>query len=261
MPTSRATGFTSYMLRALYLTVAICALFPLFILCYISSDAFQSLLIHMHFVNFPFPFLTDFTQPTRPQWLSPALPCAAYIHTTSNYTSAATHHTSAAPRPPLAGWLLSPASRCPPTSTLSTHSPPTVDTADKRCADTAPFSRPMLYLHGNAENRAYRPTHDRYNFFTAFPLCADVFVFDYTGFGENAGWPTQRALVEDAHRMLDTVNRWAGVEPSRVIVFGHSLGSAVGVQLLSAVTRGNDTRFSAQQPAGLIVEGAFTNVC
>ena len=254
MPTSsRSTSFTSYMLRALYLTVAICALFPLFILCYVSSAAFQSLLIHMHFVNFPFPFLTDFTKSTEPQWLSPALPCAAYIHTASNYSSAST------PRSQLAGWLLSPASRCPSTSSLSTHLPASA-ASDTRCSSAAPFVHPILYLHGNAENRAYRPSHDRYNFFTAFPLCADVFVFDYSGFGENSGWPTQQLIVEDAHVMLDSVNHWPGVDPSAVIVFGHSLGSAVAVQLLSSITRGNSTRYSGHRPAGLIVEGAFTNV-
>ena len=254
MSTRGSSSFTSYMLRALYLTAAICALFPLFILCYIASDAFQSLLIHMHFVNFPFPFLTDFTQPTEPQWLSPPLPCAAYIHTTSNYTA---HPTTT--RPQLAGWLLSPASRCPATSTVSAHLSTSVP-PDRRCASVSAFSRPFLYLHGNAENRAYRPTHDRYNFLTAPPLCADVFVFDYTGFGENVGWPSQHRLVEDAHRMLDTVNHWPAVEAGSVIVFGHSLGSAVAVQLISAVTRGNDTSFKAKPPAGLIVEGAFTNV-
>ena len=255
MSTSRSPGFASYMLRALYLTVALCALLPLFLLCYVSSSAFQSLLIHMHFVNFPFPFLTDFTAPTSPQWLSPALPCAAYIHTTSNYTTSASHPANTAPRPPLAGWLLSPASRCPLTSTLSATPP----SADRRCAGLPAFHRPLLYLHGNAENRAYKPTHDRYNFFTAFPLCADVFVFDYGGFGENSGWPTQQSLVDDAHRMLDTVNRWQGVEPARVIAFGHSLGSAVAVQLLGSIT-GNDTRWKAPTPAALLLEGAFTNV-
>ena len=243
------------MLRALYLTAALCALFPLFVLCYVSSSAFQSLLIHMHFVNFPFPLVTDFTRPTEPQWLSPALPCAAYIRTASNYTD----DSSAPQRPQLAGWLISPASRCPAGSTLSTHPPPHASVSGS-CAGLAAFSRPLLYLHGNAENRAYGPTHDRYNFFTAFPLCTDVFVFDYAGFGENSGWPTQRSTVDDAHRMLDTVNHWPGVDPSAVVVFGHSLGSAVGVQLLSSITRGNDSRFSAQPPAALVVEGAFTNV-
>ena len=255
MPTRPFPSFTSYMLRALYVTAGLCALFPLFVICYLASDAFQSLLIHMHFVNFPFPFLTDFTKPTEPQWLSPALPCAAHIHTTPDHT----HTPSAQPCPPLAGWLISPASRCPATSTLSTHLS-TSTVTDRRCAAVAAFSRPVLYLHGNAENRAYRPTHDRYHFLTAFPLCADVFVFDYTGFGENSGWPTQEIVVEDAHRMLHTVNHWPDVQPPTVIVFGHSLGSAVAVQLLGAITRANSTRLSAQPPAGLIVEGAFTNV-
>lgn len=59
----------------------------------------------------------------------------------------------------------------------------------------------------------------------------NVFAFDYRGFGRTAGVPTESGLYEDglaAYRYLTTV---LGVPPSRVILAGRSLGSAVAVEL------------------------------
>ena len=225
-----------------YLFLLSVLLLPLFLLVFALSPTFQSLLVHMHWVNFPFPFLTDFTQPMKSQWLSKALPCASYIHTANTSTSS----------PSLGGWLVSPASRCPP--------PPSSPTphSDVRCASLPPFRHPLLYLHGNAENRAYYFSHQRLHFLTAFPLCADVFVFDYRGFAENSGFPTQEGLEEDARAMLSTLEGWEGggvIRAEDVIVYGHSLGSAVALHLMDW-----RIRQGLPYPQSVILEGAFTSV-
>ena len=254
--------FTSLLLRALYLTLLLSLLLPLFLVAFIHSPTLQSLLVHMHWVNFPFPFLTDFTQPTKAQLLTRALPCADYIRTT---TAQSSFNSSSSTAPTLSGWLVSPHCRCS-SSSSSSPSPSSHGPVDGRCCSSlSPFAHPVLYLHGNAENRAYHHSHDRFAFLTAFPLCADVFVFDYRGFADNAGFPTQEGLEEDARAMISTVEGWntrtdsstntTGIRTDDIVVYGHSLGSAVAIHLLhSLMQEGRPT------PRALIVEGAFTNV-
>lgn len=230
-------SFTSLLLRAFYLTLLFASLLPLFLIVFCSSPTVQSWLIHMHWVNFPFPFLIDFHQPTKAQFFTNALACASYITTNSST--------------PLSGWLISPPSRCPSSPSIPPSSPP-----DQRCSSVPPFTHPVLYLHGNAENRAYRPSHARFTFLTAFPLCSDVFVFDYTGFADNPGSPTQAGLEEDARAMLNTVVGWdEAITPQSVTVYGHSLGSAVAIHLLHHLIA-----HGRPHPHSLIVEGAFTSV-
>ncbi len=63
----------------------------------------------------------------------------------------------------------------------------------------------------------------------------NVLALDYRGFGRTAGVPTEAGLYEDglaAYRYLTTTLR---VPPSRVILAGRSLGSAVAVELATRV--------------------------
>lgn len=63
----------------------------------------------------------------------------------------------------------------------------------------------------------------------------NVLAFDYRGFGRTGGIPTESGLYDDAmaaYRYLTTVRR---VAPSRVILAGRSLGSAVAVELATRV--------------------------
>lgn len=63
----------------------------------------------------------------------------------------------------------------------------------------------------------------------------NVFAFDYRGFGRNRGRPSEAGVYEDAlaaYRHLVEIRR---VPPSRVILAGRSLGSAVAVELSTRV--------------------------
>lgn len=62
-------------------------------------------------------------------------------------------------------------------------------------------------------------------------LGADVFIFDYRGFGKSDGSPTEAGLYRDsraAYRWLTEVRK---VEPGRIVFIGESLGCAVAVEL------------------------------
>jgi fermentation-respiration switch protein FrsA (DUF1100 family) len=111
-------------------------------------------------------------------------------------------------------------------------------------ADTA---RWILVLHGNAGNLASpgRPEHDR----QLLRLGLGVLALDYRGYGESDGTPSEAGLYTDARSAYDYLREVRGIPAERIILYGHSLGSAVAIELATRVPS-----------AGLIVEGAFTSV-
>jgi fermentation-respiration switch protein FrsA (DUF1100 family) len=105
----------------------------------------------------------------------------------------------------------------------------------------------LLMCHGNGGNisDAGRPAH--YAGLRALGL--NLLAFDYRGYGESGGRPTEDGLYRDAeaaYRYLREVRR---VPPQRIVLFGHSLGSAVAVELATRVPA-----------AGLVLDGALSSV-
>ncbi len=75
----------------------------------------------------------------------------------------------------------------------------------------------------------------------------NVFAFDYRGFGESEGSPSEAGLYRDAEAAYRYLTDSLGVPREHIVIYGHSLGSGVATHLASRVSA-----------AGLIVEGAFT---
>lgn len=106
----------------------------------------------------------------------------------------------------------------------------------------------MLYLHGarwdvRSSASRMRRMHD---------LGFAVLGVDYRGFGQStAENPTESRAVEDARHAWD----WLALQHPGVprYVYGHSLGSAIAVRLAG------ETK-PAEQPAGVILEGAFPSI-
>jgi uncharacterized protein len=105
----------------------------------------------------------------------------------------------------------------------------------------------LLVCHGNAGNLSQfdRPAH----YAALRQLGLSLFAFDYRGYGESGGMPSEHGLYRDADAAYRYLREEHGVPPERIIVFGHSLGSAVAIDLASRV-----------QTAGLIVEGGLVSV-
>lgn len=57
---------------------------------------------------------------------------------------------------------------------------------------------------------------------------------DYRGYGASAGAPSEKALVADALAWFDLAATLPGVDRTRILAFGRSLGSGVAVQLAAA---------------------------
>ncbi len=100
----------------------------------------------------------------------------------------------------------------------------------------------VLYLHGNASS--LWGLRERMRALGA--TGRGVLVVAYRGYSGSTGSPTEEGLRHDAR----TAYEWArnGYEPSRIVLYGESLGSAVAVRL------------ATERPVGgVILDGAFTS--
>ncbi|KAF6152361.1 hypothetical protein GIB67_006015 [Kingdonia uniflora] len=70
-------------------------------------------------------------------------------------------------------------------------------------------------------------------------------------YGESDGSPSQHGITKDAQAALDHLAQRTDIDASRIIVFGRSLGGAVG----AVVTRNNPDKVAA-----LILENTFTSI-
>ena len=89
--------------------------------------------------------------------------------------------------------------------------------------------RTILHCHGNAENIAQVGVFTSKQF--SHVLQANVFSFDYRGFGKSEGSPHEAGLQKDADAALAWVCERDQVKPSDVIIVGHSLGGALACYL------------------------------
>lgn len=105
----------------------------------------------------------------------------------------------------------------------------------------------LLICHGNGGNlsEAGRPEH--YARLRALGL--NLLAFDYRGYGESGGAPSEEGLYRDADAAYRYLREVRGLPPGRIVLFGHSLGSAVAIELA--------TRVAA---AGLVLDGALVSV-
>lgn len=105
----------------------------------------------------------------------------------------------------------------------------------------------LLVCHGNAGNISDLGRAAHYAGLRQLGL--SLLAFDYRGYGESGGRPGEQGLYRDADAAYRYLRETRGVAAARIVVFGHSLGSAVAIDLVSRAPS-----------AGLIVEGAPTSV-
>lgn len=83
----------------------------------------------------------------------------------------------------------------------------------------------ILFLHGNAENIS---THFR----SVAWLPAEgynVLALDYRGYGASEGFPTLAGMQLDIDAAMRSLLVHKGVDPSRIVIFGQSLGGALAI--------------------------------
>ncbi len=103
----------------------------------------------------------------------------------------------------------------------------------------------LLFCHGNGGNMS-----DRLLSIKLFhDLRLSVLIFDYRGYGESEGSPSEAGTYRDAQAAWDYLVETRKVSPGKIIVFGRSLGGAVAAHLAKD-----------NKPRALILESTFTSV-
>ena len=102
-----------------------------------------------------------------------------------------------------------------------------------------------IVFNGNAGHRGFRA-----------PLAAMLadagiatLLFDYRGYGENDGVPSEEGLAEDARAAFRYVTSRTDIARNRLLYFGESLGAAVAVRLATE-----------HPPGALILRSPFTSL-
>ena len=122
-----------------------------------------------------------------------------------------------------------------------------------------PAARPdapaVLYFHGSRWNLTGQLSRIRQLHEFGFSVLA----IDYRGFGKSAGGvPSEDSVYEDARAAWQ---RFAELVPDahRRVIYGHSLGGAVAVDLAASLDQANGAK-GEEAARGLIVESSFTTL-
>jgi pimeloyl-ACP methyl ester carboxylesterase len=83
----------------------------------------------------------------------------------------------------------------------------------------------VLYYGGNAEEVSWQARE------AGWPADWSLALVNYRGYGGSEGKPSERSLFADALVALDALAGRPDVDPSRIVLFGRSLGSAVAVHV------------------------------
>ena len=115
----------------------------------------------------------------------------------------------------------------------------------------------VLYLHGSRWNL----TGQLFRIRQLHELGMSVLAVDYRGFGKSAGETSEKTVYEDARTAWDKLVLLQP-DPQRRLIYGHSLGGAIAVDLAARLSEESKEAAKEAAPAarGLIVESSFTTL-
>ena len=103
----------------------------------------------------------------------------------------------------------------------------------------------ILFSHGNSGNLTIRHHLTKLMLRSGY----SVFVYDYQGFGRSSGKPTIHGICSDGEAAYDYLVNERGVNPSKIVLYGESLGCSVASYL------------STVRPCqGLILQSGFSSL-
>ena len=115
-----------------------------------------------------------------------------------------------------------------------------IPSANPNTADT------LLWFHGNAGNISHRLDN---LLLLSRRLDTNILIFDYRGYGNSHGKPSERGLYADGEAALAYLRARGDIDMTRLTLFGRSLGCAVAADL------------AARHPVkAVILESPFTSI-
>jgi fermentation-respiration switch protein FrsA (DUF1100 family) len=102
----------------------------------------------------------------------------------------------------------------------------------------------LIFAHGNAGNISDRLLKVRF----FYNLGLNVFIFDYRGYGNSEGKPTENGIYLDAQAAYDYLQSRGDLNMKNIVAYGASLGGVVAIDL------------ATHRPiAALVVESTITS--
>ena len=102
----------------------------------------------------------------------------------------------------------------------------------------------VLYCHGNAGNISGRLETIQ----LLHSLGLNVFIFDYRGYGQSEGTPSEQGTYRDAAAAWNYLRAGRNIKAEDIIIMGRSLGGSIAAWL-----------GARKSPAALMVESTFTS--
>ncbi|MBI5556557.1 MAG: alpha/beta hydrolase [Deltaproteobacteria bacterium] len=102
----------------------------------------------------------------------------------------------------------------------------------------------ILFCHGNGGNIS----HCLETIAIFHRLGYSTFIFDYRGYGESEGTPSETGTYLDVQGAWNYLVKQENIQPARIILHGRSLGGAIAAWLCSR-----------EKPRACIIESAFTS--
>lgn len=106
-------------------------------------------------------------------------------------------------------------------------------------------TKTILFCHGNAGDMGDRI----WSLQTFNKLGFNTLIFDYRGYGESSGEPTEQGTYLDVLACWDCLVNERGVRPKNIVVFGRSLGGAIASRMAANAN-----------PGALVLESVFSSV-
>mmetsp|Transcript_3744 Transcript_3744/g.5805 ORF Transcript_3744/g.5805 Transcript_3744/m.5805 type:complete len:450 (-) Transcript_3744:65-1414(-) len=227
----------------LYVTLCTAAMFSTF---------FQSAILYMNILNFPFGPLTNLNR--------------FGLSDGRNIELAAADGTT------IRGWHILPPGRIARLGASITSHKEREEYFDSQLKEAEVI---VVYFHGNAGNRAL-PRRISLLHRLASQLSSHVITIDYRGFGDSAGWPSEGGTALDARAVWEWIERkitmgeggenecesgFLATTP-RIFLYGQSLGSAIATELAHSLNsrESHECGVGSLLPAGLILNSAFVSV-
>ncbi|KAI0877764.1 Alpha/Beta hydrolase protein [Hypoxylon argillaceum] len=138
-------------------------------------------------------------------------------------------------------------------SELTGYSNNITESASFKILKDDPDAQLVISFHGNAGHIAQGLRTEHFHTLTDTSNF-HILTIDYRGYGRSTGSPSEDGLIQDGTAVVDWAMKVAGVSPDRIVVMGHSLGTAV--------TSGVVEHFALRgiEFAGVILLAGFSNV-
>lgn len=108
----------------------------------------------------------------------------------------------------------------------------------------------ILTFHGNAGNIGHRLPIAR---ILANDIQCTTLMLEYRGYGLSTGDPHEKGLMIDAQTGLDYIRQREDLKNNKIVIYGQSLGGAVGLDLVAKNKGTGDIK-------GLILENTFLSI-